>query len=135
MTPGTISSDLHGEPACQAARQFEQKSILHVGQWTHWGVQRSFEHSVHIVSQPARGHHVRLLSISTSVNIIKRVNYQTSLVYFFVLAIECVNILVLTAEWTNFMENFLFLTLILYLHYNFKNSIKKLSKPDLIMNK
>lgn len=79
VTPGTTSSDLQGDPACQEVRQLEQKSILHVGQCTLWGVHRSVEHKVQTVSQPARGHHVRLLSISTSVNrTIKKVTIKMS---------------------------------------------------------
>lgn len=67
VIPAIESSALHGEPACQADLQTEQNSFWHVGQRTSCGVVRSTTlHSVQTVSQPARGHHVRLLSISTS---------------------------------------------------------------------
>lgn len=57
----------HVSPACQASLQLLQKSDVQVGQCTLCGEHRSAGHSLHTVSQPARGHQVLFASKSTSV--------------------------------------------------------------------
>lgn len=55
-------------PLCQGSRHIEQKSVEQLGQWTGpKGVPLPLLPFIeHIVSQPARGHHARPLSIDTS---------------------------------------------------------------------
>lgn len=77
LSPGSIKSERpsfskrlefssHVSPWCHEFLQFEQNSDAHVGQWTDVGAHFSRGHTVQTVSQPARGHHVRVRSMSTS---------------------------------------------------------------------
>lgn len=54
----------HGFPGCHVARHPEQNSVWHVGHSTLCGRERS--PTWHTDSHPGFGHHIRLLSNSTS---------------------------------------------------------------------
>lgn len=56
----------HVSPSCHSSLQLLQKCDVHVGQKTPCGAQGCCGHKEHTVSQPARGHQVRVLSNSTS---------------------------------------------------------------------
>lgn len=57
----------HVRPGCHSNLQLLQKSSVQVGQWTLCGWRCWEGHNVQTVSQPACGHHVRVLSSSISI--------------------------------------------------------------------